>query len=49
MLKSKQSRLTKKMKHAKLSTKYFRIKDGHLTPASRARELSALEQVRLFR
>mmetsp|Transcript_16324 Transcript_16324/g.35278 ORF Transcript_16324/g.35278 Transcript_16324/m.35278 type:complete len:1158 (+) Transcript_16324:148-3621(+) len=31
MLKSKQSRLTKKMKHAKLSTKYFRIQSGHLS------------------
>ncbi|KAL7538627.1 hypothetical protein ACHAXR_009430, partial [Thalassiosira sp. AJA248-18] len=31
MLKSKQSRLTKKMKHAKLSTKYFRIKSGYIT------------------
>lgn len=30
MLKSKQSRLTKKMKHAKLSSKYFRIQSGYL-------------------
>ncbi|KAL3758223.1 hypothetical protein ACHAWU_004861 [Discostella pseudostelligera] len=30
MLKSKQSRLTKKMKHAKLSSKYFRIHSGYL-------------------
>eukprot|EP00581_Thalassiosira_minuscula_P004956 CAMPEP_0183742376 /NCGR_PEP_ID=MMETSP0737-20130205/64590_1 /TAXON_ID=385413 /ORGANISM="Thalassiosira miniscula, Strain CCMP1093" /LENGTH=1103 /DNA_ID=CAMNT_0025977957 /DNA_START=214 /DNA_END=3525 /DNA_ORIENTATION=- len=43
MLKSKQSRLTKKMKHAKLSTKYFRIKSGYLGPADKAREFSTLE------
>lgn len=43
MLKSKQSRLTKKMKHAKLSSKYFRIKNGCLTPESKAREFSLLE------
>ncbi len=30
MLKSKQSRLTKRMKHAKLSSKFFRIQSGYL-------------------
>jgi len=43
ILKSKQSRLTKKMKHAKLSSKYFRIKQGHLTPTLKAKEFSTLE------
>ncbi|KAL7541735.1 hypothetical protein ACHAWF_007004, partial [Thalassiosira exigua] len=43
MLKSKQSRLTKKMKHAKLSSHYFRVKAGFVTPASEAREFSELE------
>ena len=43
MLKSKQSRLTKKMKHAKLSTKYFRIKSGYIAPTEQAKEYSSLE------
>lgn len=43
ILKSKQSRLTKKMKHAKLSTKYFRLKDGYLKDAAKAKEFSELE------
>lgn len=43
ILKSKQSRLTKKMKHAKLSTKYFHIKRGYLFDSNAAREFSRLE------
>lgn len=43
ILKSKQSRLTKKMKHAKLSTKYFRLKDGYLKDPAKAKEFSELE------
>eukprot|EP01082_Thalassiosira_pseudonana_P006760 g14958.t1 g14958 contig21:242755-245487(-) len=43
MLKSKQSRLAKKMKHAKLSTKYFYPKSGVVQLDSQARELSQLE------
>mmetsp|Transcript_4032 Transcript_4032/g.7216 ORF Transcript_4032/g.7216 Transcript_4032/m.7216 type:complete len:612 (+) Transcript_4032:383-2218(+) len=43
MLKSKQSRLTKKMKHAKLSTKYFRIKSGYLSPIQNSKDFSSLE------
>ena len=43
MLKSKQSRLTKKMKHAKLSTKYFRIKSGYLSPMQNSKDFSSLE------
>ena len=43
MLKSKQSRLAKKMKHAKLSTKYFFPKDGAIIPPDSARELSRME------
>lgn len=43
ILKSKQSRLTKKMKHAKLSTKYFHIKRGYIFDATAAREFSRLE------
>lgn len=43
ILKSKQSRLTKKMKHAKLSTKYFHIKRGFLFDNMAAREFSRLE------
>ncbi len=43
ILKSKQSRLTKKMKHAKLSTKYFRLKDGYLKDIAKAKEFSELE------
>ena len=43
ILKSKQSRLTKKMKHAKLSTKYFHIKRGFLFDNVAAQEFSRLE------
>lgn len=43
ILKSKQSRLTKKMKHAKLSTKYFRIKDGYIQDIAKAKEFSEQE------
>jgi len=43
ILKSKQSRLTKKMKHAKLSTKYFRLKDGCMKDVVKAKEFSELE------
>lgn len=43
ILKSKQSRLTKKMKHAKLSTKYFHIKRGFIFENTAAREFSRLE------
>ena len=43
ILKSKQSRLTKKMKHAKLSTKYFHIKRGFIFDNTAAREFSRLE------
>ena len=43
ILKSKQSRLTKKMKHAKLSTKYFHIKRGYLFDNNAASEFSRLE------
>ena len=43
ILKSKQSRLTKKMKHAKLSTKYFHIKRGYLYDNHAASEFSRLE------
>jgi len=42
MLKSKQSRLTKKMKNAKLSSKLFQRRSGCLDPEI-AREFSALE------
>lgn len=42
MLKSKQSRLTKKMKNAKLSTKLFQRTSGHLR-ANDAREFSQVE------
>ncbi|KAL9185757.1 hypothetical protein ACHAXT_003534 [Thalassiosira profunda] len=44
MLKSKQSRLAKKMKHAKLSTRYFRPQAGCVGDVDAARELSKLEQ-----
>ncbi|KAL3826282.1 hypothetical protein ACHAXA_004600 [Cyclostephanos tholiformis] len=44
MLKSKQSRLAKKMKHARLSTKYFHPKSGCLVDPSTAREFSRLER-----
>jgi hypothetical protein len=43
ILKSKQSRLTKKMKHAKLSTKYFRIKHGYIQDIAKAKEFSEQE------
>ncbi|KAL7464369.1 hypothetical protein ACHAXS_004699, partial [Conticribra weissflogii] len=43
MLKSKQSRLAKKMKHAKLSTKYFHPKLGCIENKNEARDLSRLE------
>ena len=43
ILKSKQSRLTKKMKHAKLSTKYFRIKNGYIQDVIKAKEFSEQE------
>jgi hypothetical protein len=43
MLKSKQSRLTKKMKNAKLSSKTFQITSGCLQPAE-AREFSEIEE-----
>jgi hypothetical protein len=43
MLKSKQSRLTKKMKNAKLSTKTYKRKTGCIDPAD-AREVSNLEE-----
>lgn len=40
MLKSKQSRLTKKMKNAKLSSKTFKRTSGYLADAAEAREFS---------
>jgi hypothetical protein len=43
ILKSKQSRLAKKMKHAKLSTKYFHPTAGCIVDANASRELSRLE------
>ena len=43
MLKSKQSRLTKKMKNAKLSSKTFRRTTGYLTSEIEAREYSEAE------
>lgn len=43
MLKSKQSRLTKKMKNAKLSSKTFRRTTGYLTSEVEAREYSEAE------
>ena len=43
MLKSKPSRLTKKMKHAKLSTQHFQLKSGCIREFDRAREVGALE------
>mmetsp|Transcript_23287 Transcript_23287/g.44133 ORF Transcript_23287/g.44133 Transcript_23287/m.44133 type:complete len:989 (+) Transcript_23287:292-3258(+) len=42
-LKSKPSRLTKKMKHAKLSTRHFHLNTGHIRSSERAKELSRLE------
>lgn len=44
MLKSKQSRLTKKMKNAKLSTKTFQRSAGFLQDVNEAREFSGLEE-----
>ena len=43
MLKSKQSRLTKKMKNAKLSSKTFKRTSGYLADAAEAREFSDYE------
>ena len=43
MLKSKPSRLTKKMKHAKLSTRHFRLDAGYINNIVRAQEISKLE------
>lgn len=43
MLKSKQSRLTKKMKNAKLSSKTFKHTSGYLADAAEAREFSEIE------
>ncbi|KAL3826256.1 hypothetical protein ACHAXA_006284, partial [Cyclostephanos tholiformis] len=43
MLKSKQSRLTKKMKNAKLSSKTFKRSSGYLADESEAREFSEYE------
>ncbi|KAL9185733.1 hypothetical protein ACHAXT_003510 [Thalassiosira profunda] len=43
MLKSKPSRLTKKMKHAKLSTRHFHLESGHIPTPARAHELGNLE------
>ncbi|KAL7535321.1 hypothetical protein ACHAXR_007945 [Thalassiosira sp. AJA248-18] len=43
MLKSKQSRLTKKMKNAKLSSKSFKRISGYLTDVMEAREFSECE------
>jgi hypothetical protein len=44
MLKSKQSRLTKKMKNAKLSTKTFQRTVGYLLDVNETREFSELEE-----
>jgi hypothetical protein len=44
MLKSKQSRLAKKMKHARLSTKYFHPASGCVSDPAAAAELSRLER-----
>jgi len=44
MLKSKQSRLTKKMKNAKLSTKTFQRSIGYLQDMNESREFSGLEE-----
>jgi hypothetical protein len=43
MLKSKQSRLTKKMKNAKLSSKTFKRSSGYLADGSETREFSEYE------
>jgi len=44
MLKSKQSRLAKKMKNAKLSTNFFYTKDGCVSNTELAKNLSRLEK-----
>eukprot|EP00578_Thalassiosira_sp_NH16_P013731 CAMPEP_0181117840 /NCGR_PEP_ID=MMETSP1071-20121207/22751_1 /TAXON_ID=35127 /ORGANISM="Thalassiosira sp., Strain NH16" /LENGTH=987 /DNA_ID=CAMNT_0023202283 /DNA_START=59 /DNA_END=3023 /DNA_ORIENTATION=- len=44
MLKSKPSRLTKKMKHAKLSTRHFHLDAGCIRSSERAAEVSRLER-----
>lgn len=44
MLKSKQSRLTKKMKNAKLSSKSFKRTTGYVHDADEARKFSTLEE-----
>ena len=44
MLKSKQSRLTKKMKNARLSTKTYSHTNGYITNLDRAKEFSRLEK-----
>lgn len=43
MLKSKQSRLTKKMKNAKLSTKTYKASTGHLNDPTEARDFAEAE------
>ena len=43
MLKSKQSRLTKKMKNAKLSMRQYRVTSGYIADDVEAREFSKLE------
>lgn len=43
MLKSKQSRLTKKMKNAGLSTRQYAVQTGHVQDVSQARAFSQLE------
>eukprot|EP00934_Nitzschia_sp_Nitz4_P001013 Nitzschia sp. Nitz4//scaffold42_size132992//103797//106004//NITZ4_003416-RA/size132992-processed-gene-0.19-mRNA-1//1//CDS//3329551769//1013//frame0 len=44
MLKSKQSRLTKKMKNARLSAKSYKAIDGYVSNAEQARSFSELER-----
>jgi hypothetical protein len=44
MLKSKQSRLTKKMKNAKLSSKAYKHSNGYIASFEEAKEFSALEK-----
>lgn len=44
MLKSKQSRLTKKMKNARLSAKSYKISNGYVTDFEQAKEFSELEK-----
>lgn len=48
MLKSKQSRLTKKMKNAKLSSKAFKRTTGYIVDPNEAREFSDLEDAFYF-